>query len=222
MVKNIFLVFSLLSFIGVVSAQSTQYVTDETKIPVRTGKSTQNKILRMLPSGTPVSVLETADDGYSHVRTPQGVEGWMLSRYLMTERSGRDRLAELQNKYEELQKENSRLKQERDSLGSVRGGLEKQNRSVQSQNRKLHEELESLRRKAARPIEVSRRNTVLQKQLDDEREKIQQLGNENQFLKKETKRNWFVTGAVVTLGSLFLGLIIPRIPWRKRRSWDEL
>ena len=99
---------------------------------------------------------------------------------------------------------------------------EKENQSVQGQNRKLLEELESLRRKAARPIEISRRNTVLQKQLDEEREKIRQLGNENQLLKEETKRNWFLTGAVVTLGSLFLGLIIPRIPWRKRRSWDEL
>jgi SH3 domain protein len=222
MVKKLFLVFSLLSFIGVVSAQTTRYVTDETKIPVRTGRSTQNKILRMLPSGTSVNVLETADDGYSHVRTPEGVEGWMLSRYLMAERSGRDRLAELQNEYDKLQKENTRLKQERDGLGSVRGDLEKENQSVQSQNRKLREELESLRRKAARPIEISRRNTVLQKQLDEEREKIRQLDNENQLLKEETKRNWFVTGAVVTLGSLFLGLIIPRIPWRKRRSWDEL
>ena len=220
--KNIFLVFSLLSFIGVVSAQTTRYVSDETKFPIRTGKSTQNKILRMLSSGTSVSVLETSDDGYSLVRTQQGVEGWMLSRYLMAERSGRDRLANLQIKYEELQKENAKFKQERDALGSVRGDLEKENQSVQSQNRKLREELESLRLKAARPIEISRRNTVLQKQLDEEREKIRQLGNENQLLKEETKRNWFLTGAVVTLGSLFLGLIIPRIPWRKRRSWDEL
>jgi SH3 domain protein len=146
----------------------------------------------------------------------------MLSRYLMAERSGRDRLAELQNQYEELQKKNTRLKQERDGLGSVRGELEKENQSVQSQNRKLREELESLRRKAAKPIEISRHNAVLQEQLDEEREKIRQLGNENQLLKEETKRNWFVTGAVVTLGSLFLGLIIPRIPWRKRRNWDEL
>jgi SH3 domain protein len=221
-VKKLFLVFSLLSFVGVVSAQTTLYVTDETKIPVRTGRSTQNKIVRMLPSGTPVSVLDSADDGYSHVRTPQGVEGWMLSRYLMAERSGRDRLAELQNEYKELRNENTKLKQERDGLGSVRGELEKENQSVQSQNRKLREELESLRRKAARPVEISRRNTLLQKQLDEEREKIRQLGNENQLLREETKRNWFVTGAAVTLGSLFLGLIIPRIPWRKRRSWDEL
>jgi SH3 domain protein len=146
----------------------------------------------------------------------------MLSRYLMAERSGRDRLAELQNEYKELRNENTKLKQERDGLGSVRGELEKENQSVQSQNRKLREELESLRRKAARPVEISRRNTLLQKQLDEEREKIRQLGNENQLLREETKRNWFVTGAAVTLGSLFLGLIIPRIPWRKRRSWDEL
>ena len=51
--KNIFLVFSLLSFIGVVSAQTTRYVTDETKFPIRTGRSTQTRLCACYPVERP-------------------------------------------------------------------------------------------------------------------------------------------------------------------------
>ncbi len=63
------------------------YVTDSFRISLRRGPSIENKILKFLPSGLPVEVLES-QEGWSQVQpfeTEQGtINGWVLSRYLIT------------------------------------------------------------------------------------------------------------------------------------------
>ena len=82
-----------------VAAAQTRYVTDIFEITLRSGKSTQNEIVRMLPSGTALEVIETdAKSGYTRVRTPSGKDGWVLSRYLMDLPSARARLSGAETK----------------------------------------------------------------------------------------------------------------------------
>ena len=52
---------------------------------MRRGPSTQNAIVRMLESGTPLEVISSdAQTGYSRVRlTTSNTEGYVLTRYLM-------------------------------------------------------------------------------------------------------------------------------------------
>jgi SH3 domain protein len=97
-------------------AQTTLYITDATKFAVRSGKSNQHKILRMVPSGTAVTVLEKTDDGYARVRAPQGTEGWILLRYLDAVPSARDRLQVLQSGYDELKAQSTRLEEQLQAL----------------------------------------------------------------------------------------------------------
>lgn len=62
------------------------YVTDWFRISLRRGPSIENKILKFLPSGLPVEVLES-QEGWNRVRLLEdenGLEGWVLSRYLVT------------------------------------------------------------------------------------------------------------------------------------------
>ena len=52
----------------------------------------------MVESGTQLQVIETDEEsGYTQVRTNAGTEGWVLSRYLMSEASAREQLANLTN-----------------------------------------------------------------------------------------------------------------------------
>ena len=72
------------------------WVTDQFEITLRSGPSTGNAIQLMLRSGTQLEVLEQdAESGYSRVRTEGGTEGWVLTRYLMRERSAREQLSTL-------------------------------------------------------------------------------------------------------------------------------
>jgi len=83
------------------SLAATKYVTDEFEIMLRTGQSTKHEIRRQIKSGTPLQVLQESE-GYTQVRMPNGIEGWVLSRYLMNQPSGRDRLAALEKRHEKL------------------------------------------------------------------------------------------------------------------------
>ncbi|MEN8132401.1 MAG: TIGR04211 family SH3 domain-containing protein [Pseudomonadota bacterium] len=220
--KHIILIFSLLSAAAVVSAQSTRYIADESKFPIRSGKSTEHRIVHMASSGTAVTVLENTSDGYSRIRVESGVEGWIMSRFLMDAPAARDQLIKARQENESLRAEGEVFRNKLHGLSSTNAQLEKQRRSLQDQNKDLLEKLASLRHSAARPIQISEQNQQLRQQLDRERETAHELRDNNDLLRQATKRNWFLTGAGVAFGGLLLGLVIPRIPWRKRRSWDAL
>ncbi len=220
--RKSYLFLVLLFVVTTVSAQTTKYVTDETKVPVRTGKSTNNKILKLISSGDAVTVTEETSDGYSRVQLQDGVSGWMLSRYLMDIPSGRDRYQTLQGQYEALQKDKLSIQKELDALASYKQKLEKQNEQLLKENAALNKSLGDLRTAAARPIQIAEENNELRERLNSERDTNQKLVQKNIVLKENVKRDWFMVGAGVSLGSLLFGLLIPRIPWRKRRSWGEL
>jgi SH3 domain protein len=84
------------------------YVTDSFRISLRRGPSIENKILKFIPSGQPLKVLES-QEGWSRVKASESeegmVEGWVLSRYLITR-------APWQRQAESLKQDNTRLKEE--------------------------------------------------------------------------------------------------------------
>jgi SH3 domain protein len=50
---------------------------------------------------------------------------------------------------------------------------------------------------------------------------MQTVQQENESLKDRTARDWFMVGAAVVLLGILVGLIIPRIRWRKKSSWGD-
>ena len=89
-----------------VQAQNTQYVSDHLVITMRSGQGSQYQILKTLPSGTRLEVLETSDTGYTKVRNAEGVEGWVLSRYLSPEPIAKEKLAVAQGRLQRLKEKN--------------------------------------------------------------------------------------------------------------------
>ena len=189
---------------------TTRYATDQLEVPVRTGKSTSHKILRMVKSGTPLTVLREDEDGYSQVDLGDGRTGWVLSRFLMDEPVARDRLANAEARVAALEEENRRLENELEAFKATRESLAR-----------CGSELDEIRQTAARSIEIEEENRRLQQEVVEARDRLREMELENASLRDESSRDWFVAGASVALGSLVFGLIIPRIPWRKRRRWDQ-
>src|SRR5215831_4543109 len=88
-------VFVAVCLLFAASAQcETRYVTDKLSIELRRGPSNEYLILRTLEAGLAVDVLEQTPDGYSRVRVADGpgTEGWVLTRFLSTDKSARDRV----------------------------------------------------------------------------------------------------------------------------------
>ena len=63
-------------------AESTVYVDDKVKIPMRSEASiTKDNIITKLGIHTPVTLIKKQTNGWSHIQY-QGKQGWIISRYL--------------------------------------------------------------------------------------------------------------------------------------------
>ena len=219
--KNTYFLVFLLFFLAGNAVAETRYVSDVLEITMRSGKGTSFGITRMLRSGTAVQVLEVdKKSGYTQVRTKSGKEGWVLSRFLMNGRAARERLAATEKSLAELELENrklttsmSTLTEEKKRLASTLGKLEGESRSV-------GQELTEIKRTASSALAIDSENKDLKGRLVSLERQLQTVQQENQSLKDRTARDWFMVGAAVVLLGIFIGLIIPKIRFRKKSSWD--
>ena len=205
------------------AAAERRYVSDDLGITLRTGQSTQHQILRMVTSGTPLEVLETDEDtGYTRVRTPQGVEGWVLSRYLMDHPGAQDQLTNAQKKLARLEDENKNMRAKLNEVSGDKSSLTKEKDMLSAENGKLQAELDHIRKTAASALAIESEN----KRLTNERVRLetdlQAAQQENISLKDRSDREWFVRGAAVVVVGILIGLILPKIRFRSRSSWNTV
>jgi len=198
------------------------WVSDQFEITLRSGPSTSNAIQLMVDSGTRLEVLERdADTGYSHVRTPGGTEGWVLSRYLMSEPSAREQLQTLTG---QLTNANSRGTSLDSQLQAIRGEYTSANNQIKKLEREkaaVEKELAEIKSTAANVLAINDQNKALMDQLAGAQIRADTLEQENRALTGQTTRYWFMTGALVLLVGIVLGIWLPRIRWQRRSRYDR-
>lgn len=202
-------------------AETTRFVSDELEITMRNGKSVKFAIRKMLSSGTKLDVIETDATGYSKVRTENGTEGWVLTRYLDNQPSARDRLAASEQKAANLELEIAQYKTEIEALSSQNSDTGSQNLTLTETSQRLSKELENLRRTASNAMALDTENHKLKEQLQEVDHQTQLLIIENSGLKDNNAKTWFLVGAAVLIAGLLLGLIIPRLRFQKKSSWGS-
>jgi len=198
------------------------WVSDEFEITLRSGPSTSNAIQLMVSSGMQLEVLERdGDSGYSRVRTPGGTEGWVLTRYLMNEPSAREQLETLTS---DLTNANSRGTSLGSQLTAIKGEYDSANRSIETLEREkaaAEKELVDIRRTAANVLGINEQNKSLLDQLATAQIRADTLEQENHQLSSQTTRYWFMSGGLVLVVGVILGLWLPRIRWQRRSGYDR-
>ncbi|MCF6209120.1 MAG: TIGR04211 family SH3 domain-containing protein [Gammaproteobacteria bacterium] len=220
MTRKLLFALCLLLLGGSVFAE-IKYVVDQIVITLRSGQSNQHQILRTLPSGTKMEVLETGEK-YSRVRLTDGTEGWVLNQYMISTPIAKHRLAATEKKLAGLEAESIRLKEELAATSSKAGGISEQYAKLKKEDEKLNEELDRLRSVAAKPLQLKNENTRLKKELLDLENEHELVQQENQMLRDSAEREWFLTGAGVIILGIILGLIAPSLRPRKKSSWSSL
>lgn len=203
------IIISLLGFINVAQAE-TRYVVDQIKLPMRTGESTGHSIVRMLPSGMAVELIEQSESGYSHVRTADGKEGWILTRYLMKTPAARDRLAELEVKltrYNVLEQEKQTLEQEINRLDG--------------EHRRLKGDYAELQQTSSQAVAITEENKGLKAQLAEAMQELESLRQETQEIRSGSSQKWFMLGGGAVILGIILGLILPGMRRRKKSRWGQ-
>ncbi len=216
--KRIILCACLISLYPALAlAEKTVYVIDQITITLRAGQGTQHQILRTLPSGTPMEVIRVNEEsGYSQVRTKDGVEGWVLSQYLIEEPTSKIKLTAAEQKLTRLDAESKDIKVKYEQLLKEKERWDKDLKTLTGERDKLSAEIAKPRDAVT---EVVQQPTIMDSSsalpVGKETEMLRQ---ENQVLKDRAKKDWFIAGAGVMLIGIVLGLLVSRLRLR-RSSW---
>jgi len=79
------------------------YVTDEVKIGLHKEPSNESPIMKLVPSGTELNIIEREND-LIHVEEPEGVRGWINSQNILKTKPGKTKIIELETVKKELEK----------------------------------------------------------------------------------------------------------------------
>ena len=198
-----------LCLIGEASWASKAYVTDSLKISIRTGPSIENKIINYLGSGQPVDVLESQDD-WSHVRVLEhklgNLEGWVLSRYLITRLPWEFLAKSLKEENAKIKKKLTRIEKNFEETARREQILIKETKEDTEALEKLQNEYETLRRESADYLELK----DAYEKTRSAQKSIKKLTQENETLRNSQRSRWFATGALVLLCGLIIGVILGR------------
>ncbi len=217
------LILSALAAMLLISAPAnakTGYVSDQLKVPLRSGASSGHRIIKFLRSGTAFNEVDT-DGDFTEVEVG-GKTGWVLTADIMGTPSGRDRLVVANKK---LSESRAQVKALKSSLAEVRSEIRKlknEKGTLQNERTNLSNSLEDLKITAANPVALSKKNKQLKKELGKANANVNMLDKDNQQLRSNVMQEWFVIGGAVTIGSMLLGILLTRINWRRKRdSWGD-
>ena len=194
----------------------TMYVADIVKIMVRTGPGVERKIIAVLESGQKVEVLQP-DIHWSEVLLKNGKQGWVLNRFLTTEKPCRLLLESLEKERKallgqdvpsqqeivaEIKTENARLKAE----------LAEREQSLAACQKSYH----VLRTESADFLALKSEHKDVLKQLAAAKQNKKQSELALQEIQNQRDILWVLCGA----GILILGFIIGCFSFRggRRRS----
>lgn len=212
--KKLILIFLLLSCAALLREPSCwaarAYVTDTFEITLRTGPSTDNKIIAMISSGQTVEVLESQGD-WSLVRLPDGSkQGWVVSRFLINRLPWSMQAAALKEENAALKEKSATIQS---TLAEIQRRREELAAELQKTTRVMEEttaSYETLKQGAEGFIRLRRIHETTQAALKAAREENKNLRTEQERLRSSQMNRWFATGALVLLCGLLLGVMVGR------------
>ena len=217
---GVFLVNSLIGYLLVGMALLTispfsfadeAYIRDTLYVPLRGGESSEHRIIhRGIKSGTPLERLETNEQtGYTRVRTGKGLEGWLLTQYLVDEPIASTQLDIVKS---ELQSLDTKHQQTLLSLKDVKEAR----KILADQNELLAEDLATITTLSANVVVIDEQNKRLSEERDVLLQKIKNLNELTNALSDDRAQQWFLRGAAVILIGLLFGFWLSRRVYHKR------
>lgn len=199
----------------------TVYVDDTLYAPIRSGQGTEYRILHSgVRSGTPLELIERSESGYSRVRTPDGIEGWMVTRYLTETPIARERLETATSQLAQAQEAASTLKNQLQEVTEERNALRSSEETLEARAGRLSQELREIKTVAADAINLNRRNEELRNENQKLRNELEVLTAEKERLEANKESDFMLIGAGLVLLGIILALIVPALkPTRKTDNW---
>ncbi len=201
----------------------TGYINDEMEVTLRTGESTRNSIVRMLPSGERLEVVSVnSDTGYARVTTNEGREGFVLSRFVTYEPVARDQLVTANRRLERSAQRIAELEAELNNTKGENTNYSQNQSTLETNNARLTEELDEIRRTSANAIQLADQNRNLTSTKINLERQIQEIQVRNSTLSARSSQLWFMAGAGTLILGILTGILLPRLKLKRRSKWGDL
>ena len=198
-----------------VSAESFVYITDELDLPIRSDKNFGNNIIRLLPSGTELSLLQSTEDGWAQIKFDDTI-GWIKSFYLSPDPSSREKLKKLTRSYNANKLLISKLSEEKEALEKKLQSLKQENTDLLVQSSKSQAEKEHMEQIYQDALKLEHENDKLTQEKLQLKAELQLSENNSQIQIDTSSRNWFIVGAIVLFFGMMIGFIVPNLLKKKR------
>jgi SH3 domain protein len=206
--RIVFLGICVMCFSAVGFAE-TRYVTDLLKLPLRTGPSTEYKILDLVKSGQQLEVVEPGKD-WSQVRLPNGKEGYVLNRYLVGQPTSAVQLAKLQSQYTSLRQQATALIEENNRFKEENKKFKSSLNTNETALNKLETDYKELKAGAAEFLSLKKKYREVSTQLAEQTERANTLDKELSGLEMNQYIKWFLAGSGVLLVGFIIGFSAKR------------
>jgi SH3 domain protein len=197
------------------NAETFVYITDQVDIPIRSEKSLGNTIIRLLPSGTKLSVLQITEDGWTEVKY-QNTIGWISSRYLSNTMSARDELKQANTVINESQLLITKYETELEELNKQLLKLNNENKKLVIKSSKSEAEKTHIEQIYQDALKLEHENDKLNQEQLQLKTELQLAQNNSQIEQDTSQRNWFIVGALVLFFGIVIGIIMPKMLNRRR------
>ena len=184
----------------------TRYVSDRLIISVRAGQNNTSDILGYIKSDTPVDVLEE-EGRYLKIKTENGLEGWVNTRYIISEPPKTLIIKDLRNERNRLRGEIETFKNktiDSNQSSSTKLNYEQKIKELE-RTLKTHQQMAS---NGESELERLKKENVRLKS------EIGHLKKPNKSSMKSKSIQWFLVGA----GVLFFGFMIGRSARKEKRA----
>lgn len=195
-VKNVIFAVALSSTLSSAFAQ-VGYISDDLPAFLRRGAGEQYGFTGTLNSGAQVNILGTQDK-FTRIQDSKGKISWIESDLISKTPSFRTRIPQLEKQ-----------------IASLTEQLEDASKGSRNQVNSLNEKLST---NATVISGLEKENQTLKQDLAKSKRQIDTLNNRLDNERRDLILQWFLYGGTVAGGGLLLGLVIPYLIPRRRKS----
>lgn len=197
-----------------------RYVTDELWLQLRSGPGSDFRILKALKSGTHLEFLEEDEaSGHSKVRTDKGLEGWVLTRFLVNEPISFEKLILTQRELEKTKADLAALQAKHSEVKTDLAGIKRENSQLSGSESEMEKELEHIKKISANAINLDKKNQELMERTESMKIALDTLKADNERLRSNQELNFLIGGGALILLGIFLGWLLPKLTGKRSDGW---
>ncbi len=200
---------------SVIAQAETRYISGVIEITLRTGPGTDHRVLEMVKTGQEVTILSTDNQDWTLVEMPSGKQGWVMSRFITTEKPHTVALPDTSEQNEKLSRQVTELLEENKNLKldykRVQGEIADTRKALTSLNRSY----ETLKQETDEMVGIKAKYNESAANLTKQNKRNNEMKIELDKLRSYQNIKLFLSGAGVLLIGILLGLSVKK---QRRKS----